>query len=107
MPKARGQLAPPPSLPASAIHPVRAWTCLGAMLGTLSVLNFWPPFHHVAYLGLIAGAALGAFLPDLQWQKVQRRVRLAAARPANWSRTLTKCLGLLATVAAVGAMHDS
>jgi hypothetical protein len=79
------------------------------MLGTLSVLNSWPPFHDVAYLGLvvIAGAALGACVAALLSQKVQRRVLLAAARPANWSRTLTKCLGLLATVAAVGAMYDS
>jgi protein-S-isoprenylcysteine O-methyltransferase Ste14 len=93
--------------PASATHPGTAWSCVGSMLAAVTLLNFWTPFERTAYLGLIVigAAALGAFLPDLLWEKVHRRSLLSVPRPGNWTRTLTKCAGLAGTVAAIAALY--
>jgi hypothetical protein len=91
----------------SATHPATQWCCVGAMLAAVTLLNFWTPFERTAYLGLIVigAAALGAFLPDLLSHKVFGRGLLRTPRPGNWPRTLTKCAGLAATVAAGAALY--
>jgi protein-S-isoprenylcysteine O-methyltransferase Ste14 len=70
------------------------------MLGSVSLLNVWAPFDDIAYLALLVMActALGIFIPDLWWQKVQRRTLQAAPGPRNWARVGTKCVGLLGGV---------
>ena len=99
--------AHPPIRPSSATHPVTAWCCVGSMLAAVTLLNFWRPFERTAYLGLIVigAAALGAFLPDVLWEKIFRRSLLSVPSPANWARTLTKCIGLGGTVAAIAALY--
>ena len=66
-------------LPPSATNAAVAWAGVAAMLAAVAVLNFWPPFDQIAYLALIVMGctAVGIFLPDLLWQKVQRRVLTA------------------------------
>src|ERR1022692_3215985 len=80
----------PASLPTSATHAVVAWIGVGVMLGAVTVMNFWPPFEDIAYLALtvMACTALGIFIPDLLWQKVQRR-SLTSLSEGDWSRTFT------------------
>src|ERR1039457_4879206 len=85
-----------PERPASATHAGVAWSGAICMLLAVTVLNFWPPVHQIAHLALIvmAATALGVFVPDLLWQKVQRRT-LVAASAGSAARVLTKLLGLL------------
>ena len=77
------------------------------MLAGVTLLNFWPPFDHIAYQALIVigCAALGIFLPDLLWQKVQRRSLLAAPGPGNWPRVGVKSIGLAGSVGFVALLY--
>src|ERR1700734_1823929 len=86
----------PVTLPPSATHALVGWSGVAAMLAAVTVLNFWPPFEQIAYLALvvIGCAALGVFVPDLLWQKVQRRALMQQPAPANWPRVAVKSLGL-------------
>src|SRR6202140_1221760 len=72
-------------LPPSATHAAVAWAGVATMLAAVAVLNFWPPFEQIAYLALIVMGctALGIFLPDLLWQKVQRRALAPMPDPAT------------------------
>ena len=65
----------PLSRPASATHAAVAWSGVTCMLLAVTALNFWAPVHQIAYLALIvmAATALGVFVPDLLWQRVQQR----------------------------------
>jgi len=95
------------SRPASATHAGVAASGVVAMLSAVSILNVWRPVHPIAYLALIvmACAALGVIVPDLLWQKVHRRVLVAAAAPGNWQRSLTKLVGLVGAVGFVAALY--
>ncbi|HEY5020228.1 MAG TPA: isoprenylcysteine carboxylmethyltransferase family protein [Steroidobacteraceae bacterium] len=100
----------PPERPASATHAAVGWSGAICMLLAVTVLNFWQPVHQIAYLALIvmAVSALGVFVPDLLWQKVQRRtlVTPATASPAaGWSRSLTKLIGLLGSVGFIALLY--
>lgn len=94
-------------LPESATHAAVAWCGVITMLIACGVLNFWAPFHQVAYLALIVMActALGIFIPDLWWRKVQRRTLLLEPQPGNLDRTLTKCAGLVASLGFVALLY--
>jgi protein-S-isoprenylcysteine O-methyltransferase Ste14 len=96
----------PATLPVSATHGVVAWSGVGAMLLAVTILNFRVPTPQIAYQALIvmAAAALGIFVPDLLWQKVQRRT-LAAPAQGSWSRTLTKYLGLIGSVGSIALLY--
>jgi hypothetical protein len=96
-----------PQLPASATHAGVAWIGVVTMLGSVAVLNFWSPWHDIAYqaLAVMACTALGIFVPDLWWRQVQRRTLLPERGPRNWARVGTKCAGLLGSVAAVALLY--
>lgn len=113
--RSRAPSGPPPAppqldvitCPPSATHPVVAWSgALGMLLG-VTVLNFWPPVKHIAHLALIvmACAAVGVFLPDLLWQRIQRRALMDLAASGNWSRSITKFMGLLGAVGFVAFLY--
>ena len=96
----------PWACPPSATHAGVAWSGAAAMLSGVAVLYFGSPAHHIAHLALIvmACAAVGVFVPDLLWQKVQRRTLVPAA-PGNDLRTLTKFAGLLGAVGFVALLY--
>jgi len=96
-----------PRPPVSATHPSTAWTCVGTMIAAVTLLNFWRPFGDIAHLALVVmgAAALGAFIPDLLWHKVHRRVLLHVPRPGSWPRALTKLLGLCGAVGGIAALY--
>jgi hypothetical protein len=102
---------PPPEqalhCPPSATNAWVAWSGAGTMLLGVTALNFWPPVHPIAYLALIvmACAAIGVFVPDLLWQKVQRRALVAPAAEGNWPRSLTKLAGLLGAVGFIALLY--
>jgi protein-S-isoprenylcysteine O-methyltransferase Ste14 len=93
--------------PRSATHAAVAWSGAGAMLAGVTLLNFWPPFHSIAYLALIVigCAALGVFVPDLLWQKVQRRSLANTPAPGNWPRVVVKAIGLAGSVLFVALLY--
>jgi protein-S-isoprenylcysteine O-methyltransferase Ste14 len=95
------------SLPRSATHAAVAWSGVAAMLAGVAVLNFWAPFDQIAYLALIVigCAALGIFLPDLLWQKVQLRSLVAAPGSGNWPRVGVKALGLAGSVGFIALLY--
>ena len=94
------------TLPPSATHAGVAWAGVVTMLAAVALLNFWPPFDQIAYLALIVMgcAALGIFVPDLLWQKVQRRA-LAPPGPGNWPRVAVKCVGLAGSIGFVALLY--
>ncbi len=101
---------PAPERPASATHAAVAWSGAICMLLAVTVLNFWQPVHQIAYLALIvmAVSALGVFVPDLLWQKVQRRTLVAPASSAGadcGSRSVTKLVGLIGSVAFIALLY--
>jgi protein-S-isoprenylcysteine O-methyltransferase Ste14 len=102
-------MKPSPSavLPPSATHAAVAWAGVLSMLAAVAMLNFWPPFDHIAYLALIVMgcSALGIFLPDLLWQKVQRRVLAATPGRANWPRVGIKCVGLAGSIGFIALLY--
>jgi hypothetical protein len=83
-----------------------AWSGVTCLLLAVSVINFWTPVHQIAALSLIvmAATALGVFVPDLMWQKVQRRT-LTAPAAGDWSRTTTKLAGLAGSVGFVALLY--
>ena len=95
------------SLPPSATHAAVAWSGVICMLVSVALVNWYHPYRQIAYLALLvmAGAALGIFVPDLAWQKVQRRTLASAVNRGDWARTATKCLGLLASVGFVALLY--
>lgn len=97
----------PATLPESATHPAVAWMGLAAMLGAVSVLNFWQPVSNIAYLALIVmGAnALGVFLPDVLWKKAHQRALSPLSQTSDWRRVLTKSLGLVGSVGFVALLY--
>lgn len=92
--------------PVSATHAAVAWSGTICLLLAVTAMNFWPPVHHIAALGLIvmAATALGVFVPDLLWRKVQRRTLVAPTR-GSWSRSTTKLAGLAGSVGFVALLY--
>ena len=95
-----------PRLPPSATSGAVAWSGVGAMLLAVTILNFYAPSTQISHLALIvmAAAAAGIFVPDLLWQKVQRRA-LVAPQAGSGSRTLTKFLGLIGAVGGIALLY--
>ena len=95
------------TLPPSATHAAVAWIGVATMVAAVAVLNVWPPFQHIAYLALIVMgcSALGIFVPDLLWQKVQRRALSAAPAAGNWPRVGTKFVGLAGSLGFVALLY--
>lgn len=93
--------------PDSATHQIVAWSGAAGLLLGVTAMNFWAPSSQIAYIGLIvlACAAVGVFLPDLLWQRVQRRTLAAPAPTGDWSRSLTKLAGLAASAAFVALLY--
>ena len=95
--------------PASATHAAVGWSGAVCMLLAVSLVNVWQPLHQIAYLALIvmAAAALGVFVPDLLWQKVQRRTLVAPASTSEhgWSRSVTKLIGLIGSVGFIALLY--
>ena len=52
----------------------------------------------------MAVTALGVFVPDLLWQKVHRRT-LSPAGAGDWSRSLTKLVGLVGSVGCIALLY--
>jgi hypothetical protein len=97
----------PRDCPPSATHAAVAWCGLLAMLATVGACNFLQPLPDIAGVALVvmAATALGLFVPDLAWQRVQRRALAAPAARANWPRVFTKALGLLACLGAAALYY--
>jgi isoprenylcysteine carboxyl methyltransferase (ICMT) family protein YpbQ len=95
------------SCPQSATHAGVAWCGLLVMLAAVGAFNFVQPLPDIACVALIvmAATALGVFVPDLVWQRVQRRALVARPAAGNWPRTLTKGAGLLATLGCVALLY--
>lgn len=95
------------SRPVSATHAGVAWMGVITMLATVTLLNFWSPFEQITYLALlvIGAAAVGVFVPDLLWQKIQRRALNTSTQPADWSRVLTKYLGLAGSAGFIALLY--
>jgi protein-S-isoprenylcysteine O-methyltransferase Ste14 len=100
-------LTPTAVLPESATHTAIGWCGVSTMLASCAVLNLWPPFKDIAYLALIVMActALGIFIPDLLWQKVQRRTLLPTPNAGDLHRTLIKCIGLAGSIGFVALLY--
>jgi Isoprenylcysteine carboxyl methyltransferase (ICMT) family len=108
MPRLKNTADPEPSaVPTSATHAAVAWCGVISMLGACAVLNFWQPWKDIAYLALLVMActALGIFVPDLWWQKVQRRTLQPAPEAGDIDRTVTKYAGLIGSVAFVALLY--
>jgi protein-S-isoprenylcysteine O-methyltransferase Ste14 len=95
-----------PQCPTSATHAAVAWSGVTCLLLAVTAINFWPPGHQIARLGLIvmAATAIGVFVPDLLWRRVQRRT-LVAPRSGSWSRSITKVAGLAGSVGFVALLY--
>jgi hypothetical protein len=113
MPRARTKIAAQPepepvvSLPPSATHAAVAWIGVGTMLASVALLNFWTPSDQIAYQALIVMGctALGIFIPDLLWQKVQRRTLTAMPNHGDWTRVGTKLAGLTGSVGLIALLY--
>jgi hypothetical protein len=109
MPRLRNptSLTPTAVLPESATHAAIGWCGVSTMLASCAVLNLWSPFQDIAYLALIVMActALGIFIPDLLWQKVQRRTLLPTPNAGDLHRTLIKCIGLAGSIGFVALLY--
>jgi protein-S-isoprenylcysteine O-methyltransferase Ste14 len=109
MARARKQANTKPivTLPRSATHAAVAWCGVIAMLAACTVLNFWSPVHDIAYQALIVMActALGIFIPDLLWQKVQRRTLIPTAASGDLHRTFIKYVGLAGSVGFIALLY--
>ncbi len=99
-------------LPESATHAGVAWCGVTTMLLGVTVLNFWSPWSDIAYIALtvMACTALGVFVPDLLWQRIDRRALVAppAAAPcaaSRWPRVFTKLIGLLGSVGFIALLY--
>ena len=94
-------------LPPSATHAAVAWAGVASMLAGVALLNFWQPFDQIAYLALfvMGCSALGIFLPDLLWQKVQRRALTATPARGNWPRVATKFVGLVGSIGFIALLY--
>jgi protein-S-isoprenylcysteine O-methyltransferase Ste14 len=95
------------TLPPSATHAAVAWAGVASMLAGVALLNFWQPFDQIAYLALfvMGCSALGIFLPDLLWQKVQRRALTATPARGNWPRVATKFVGLVGSIGFIALLY--
>jgi hypothetical protein len=94
--------------PRSATHAAVAWSGVATMLLGVAVLKYRPHAQPIAYLALMvmACAAIGVFVPDLLWQKVQRR-SLAAdpAQAGSVERMLTKFAGLVGAAGFIASLY--
>jgi len=93
--------------PPSATHAGVAWCGLLAMVATVIAWNFAQPLPDIVpvALSVMAATALGVFIPDLAWQRVQRRALAPGPGPGNGPRVLTKGLGLLGCLGAVALFY--
>jgi len=93
--------------PRSATHAAVAWSGVLSMLLGVSALKYWGQVQPIAYLalGVMACAAVGVFVPDLVWQKVQRRTLVNPAPTGNLARTLTKFAGLAGAAGFVALLY--
>ena len=105
--KTKGNTKPLVTLPQSATHAAVAWCGVITMLAACGVLNSWSPVHDIAYQALIVMActALGIFIPDLLWQKVQRRTLVPTPASGDLHRTFTKCVGLVGSVGFIALLY--
>lgn len=98
-------------LPRSATHAIVAAAAAIAFLGTLAFVVVVRPFAHDAVpsaMLVIAITTLAIFAVDLGWQRVYLRPSTGldfGYDDPSWRRTLTKYLGLLASVGLVGAAY--
>lgn len=92
--------------PPSATHGVVGLCGLLALVVSIFAVRWHRPFDQIAYVALVvmAGNALGVFLPDLLWQKVHRRT-LGDARTGDLGRSLTKFTGLLGSMGFVALLY--
>ncbi len=95
------------TLPRSATHPLSAWTGVAMMLLSVTMLNFWSPVSAVEYQALLVmgATAVGVFVPDLLWHKVHRRALTGRPGAGNWSRSLTKLVGLAGIVGCLALLY--
>ena len=93
--------------PPSATHAGVAWCGLLAMVATVIAWNFVQPLPDIVpvALSVMAASALGVYVPDLAWQRVQRRALAPGCGPGHWPRVLTKALGLLGCLGAVAVFY--
>jgi hypothetical protein len=96
----------PLQCPTSATHAAVAWSGVTCLLLAATAINFWPGAHPISTLSLIVmtATAVGVFVPDLLWRRVQRRT-LAAPGPGSWSRTTTKLAGVTGSVGFVALLY--
>lgn len=94
-------------LPTSATHSLSAWSGVAMLLVSVALVSVWSPCDEIAYEALLvmAGTALGVFVPDLLLHKVYRRTLLAIPRSGNWWRTLTKLAGLVGIVCSLALLY--
>lgn len=99
--------AAPAGTPASATHALVAFSGMFAMFAGVALVHYWHPTDRIYVLALIVMActALGVFIPDLCWQKVQRRELAVVRRAGSWPRSFTKFIGLVGCVAFVGLIY--
>src|ERR1700693_4654976 len=92
--------------PESATHGLIAWSGTVCMLLAVTFLNFWPIDTRISHQALIviAVTALGVFIPDLLWQKIQRRT-LTSPAAGDWPRSVTKLLGLIGSVGFIALLY--
>jgi protein-S-isoprenylcysteine O-methyltransferase Ste14 len=92
--------------PVSATHAAVGFSGAICLLLAVTVLNLWSPVQQIAHKGLIvmAATALGVFVPDLLWQKVQRHT-LVAPGAGSWPRSLTKLIGLVGSVGCIALLY--
>lgn len=111
MPPAANPVPSRPVAPRSATHPaVAAAGAAGCLVAVVLVMALRPFGHDTAYSALLVVAVTAScvFLPDLLWQKVYRRASTGldfAIDAPSWSRTLTKCVGLVATLLLVACAY--
>jgi hypothetical protein len=92
--------------PTSATHALVAWSGTLFMLLAVTALNFRPFVHTISHQALfvMAVTALGVFVPDLLWQRVQRRT-LSEPGAGNLARSLTKLVGVAGAVGCIALLY--
>jgi len=95
--------------PPSATHGLVAASGFTGFVGGVFLLGLFHPFQNIAYsaLAVMACTALGVFVPDLLWQKVQWRALSPEAGAGDWRRALTKFAGLLGSLGFLALLYWS
>ncbi|HTP40517.1 MAG TPA: isoprenylcysteine carboxylmethyltransferase family protein [Steroidobacteraceae bacterium] len=93
--------------PRSATHALVAFSGLFGLVVGVVLARLWHPSDRIYVLALLVMGctALGVFIPDLCWQRVQRRELAQVRRAGSWARTATKYLGLIGCLAFVGLIY--